>query len=453
MSRRVLAWSQARRAAGTAGWRGTDALFRGAAGGIGLVGAGVVLHRFDLLLIGAPLLVSAVLALAVPVGATPVLRTARLPRTVESGDDGKLTVTVEAGPGTEFLAVRLPVPDSPGVGPVHLLPGSVRSVRGLLRWNAWGEGVDLRPDNLAASRDALLISGPVVGTEGRRTVLPPVAPLPPGPLPPRISGLVGVHRSPRPGDGTELRAIRPFQPGDRVRRVDWRVSLRAGAATGELLGPGTLHVRERHAEADADLVLALDSRVDVGTELARWSVGDPGVAVREGGSLDASVRAVAALAAGYLRQGDRVGLVDLGRPQLGLPPGVGRRQLLRVRHQLVACSRSAGWAAKPVLRAQQVPAGAVVVVLSPFLDDAVVDCTVQAARRGDVVVAVDMLPPELVADDETPWGEVVRRVLLGEHRARLAALRTHGVAVLTWGDGGGVAATLRRVRRRGRVRS
>ena len=46
-------------------------------------------------------------------------------------------------------------------------------------------------------------------------------PVPAGPLPPRSSGLVGVHRSPRPGDGTELRDIRAFQPGDRLRRVDW----------------------------------------------------------------------------------------------------------------------------------------------------------------------------------------------------------------------------------------
>ncbi|CRK61545.1 POSSIBLE CONSERVED SECRETED PROTEIN [Alloactinosynnema sp. L-07] len=441
----MLAWARARRAAGTAGWRGTDALVRGAVGGLGLVALGVVLHRFELLLIGAPLLVSTVLALAVPVGEAPVPKAERLPRTVEAGDDARLTIRVDAGPGVEFLAVRLPTPDNPAVGPVQLLPGQVHAVRARLRWNAWGEGVDVRPDHLAAGRDALLISGPVTGSESRRTVLPPVTALPPGPLPSRIAGLVGVHRSARPGDGTELRAIRPFQPGDRVRRVDWRVTLRAGAATGQLLGPGTLHVRERHAEADAELVLAIDSRTDVVPEIAKWSSGDGDAAVRPGGTLDASVRAVAALAAGFLRQGDRVGLVDLGRPQLGLAPGVGHRHLLRIRHQLVACSRSAGWAPKPVLR--QVPSGAVVLVLSPFLDDAIADCVLHAARRGQRVMAVDMLP-RLVPDTASAWGEVVRQIVAGEHRARLAAIRGQGVPVLSWSDGATVAATLRRLRRR-----
>ncbi|MBC6450323.1 DUF58 domain-containing protein [Actinokineospora xionganensis] len=444
MSERVLGWSRARRAAGSRGWRGTDALVRGTVGGLGLVACGVVLHRVELVFLGAPLLVSTVLALTVPVGAVPVPTVARLPRTVEAGDDGLQTIAFPADPAVEFLAVRLPLPDGEGIGPVHLVPGSAGSVRVRLRWNAWGEGVDLRPDHLVAGRDALLISGPVTGRESRRTVLPPVVPLPPGPLPPRVAGLVGAHRSARPGDGTELRAVRPFQPGDRVRRVDWRVTLRAGAATGDVLGPGTLHVRERHAEADAELMLAIDSRVDVVPELARWSDSEDN-AVRAGGTLDASVRAVTALAAGYLRQGDRVGLIDLGRPQLGIAPAAGHRQLLRIRHQLVACSRAAGWAPKPVLRARQMPSGAVVLVLSPFLDDAIADCVALAARRGELVIAVDMLPPRLVADPESPWGEVVRQVLVGEHRARLAALKARGVAVVPCGA---VAATLRRVRRR-----
>ncbi|UVS76994.1 hypothetical protein Actkin_00693 [Actinokineospora sp. UTMC 2448] len=418
------------------GWRGTDALFRGAVGGVGLVTAGVVLHRVDLVLVGAPLLIGTVVALVVPVGRVPTVRAGRVPRTVDSGGSASLAVEVDAGPGVEFIAVRLPGPDAPGPGPVHLLPRAAHYAS-RLRWDAWGEGVDLRPDHLAAGRDALLISGPVTGPEGRRTVLPVAEPVPPGPLPPRVAGLVGVHRAPRPGDGTELRAVRPFQLGDRVRRIDWRVTLRAGAATG--LPLGTLHVRERHAEADADLVLALDSRVDVGAELADWSIGPEGV--RPGGSLDTAVRAIVGLAAGYLRQGDRVGLVDLGRPQLGLPPGVGHRHLLRIRHQLVACARSAGWAPRPVLRA--VPAGAVVVVLTPLLDDAIVDCVIGAARHGAAIVVLDVLPKDLRPDPETEWGDVVRRVVLTEHRARRAALLAHGVPVADE-----VTAALRRIGRR-----
>jgi uncharacterized protein (DUF58 family) len=444
MSNRVLDWITARKAVRTSGWRRTDALARGALGGLGLIAGGVLLHRVDLVLVGAPLLLGTVVALAVPPGKVPEVRAGRLPRAVETGDSGPLTVHLDADPGVEVVAVRLPVPDARGPGPVHLLP-SAPGYATRLRWDTWGEGVDIRPDHLAASRDALLISGPVTGPEGRRTVLPTAEPVRPGPLPPRAAGLVGVHRARRPGEGTEHRAVRPFQPGDRVRRVDWRATLRAGAATG--LPLGTPHVREHHAEADADLLIAVDSRVDVGREIAEWSAPADGVAVRPGGSLDTAVRAAVALAAGYLRQGDRVGLIDIGRPQLGLSPGVGRRQLLRLRHQLVACSRSAGWAPRPVLLARQAPAGSVVVALTPLLDDAVVDCLVRAARRGVAVVAVDVLPADLVADPDTEWGAVVRRIVLAEHRARAAALRGEGIAVLGW-SGPVVVDALRRLRRR-----
>src|SRR6201999_1825857 len=112
------------------------------------------------------------------------------------------------------------------------------------RWDAWGDRVDVRPDHLVAGADGLFTYGPELGDEGRRAVLPPVLPMPGGPLPPRSTGLVGAHRSRRPGDGIELRDVRPYQPGDRLRGVDWRTTLRAGAATGTL---DTLYVRERHA--------------------------------------------------------------------------------------------------------------------------------------------------------------------------------------------------------------
>src|SRR5262249_58725846 len=44
-------------------------------------------------------------------------------------------------------------------------------------------------------------------------------------LVPRAEGVVGPHRSRRPGDGVEINGVRPFQPGDRLRRINWRVSL------------------------------------------------------------------------------------------------------------------------------------------------------------------------------------------------------------------------------------
>jgi uncharacterized protein (DUF58 family) len=441
---RVVRWFVARRNQGLLGWRGTDALARGAVCGLGLVGVGLTLHQPALLLLGAPLLASAALGAVAP-GVPKVVMQPR-PRAVEEGRSGLLTATIDAGARAELVAIRLPRA-AVGVGPVHLLPASATTVRTRVRWDAWGDGVELRADHLVAGPDGLVVFGPVVGAESRRMVLPPVTFVRPGPLPPRAAGLVGVHRSRRPGDGTELRDIRPFQAGDRLRRVDWRVSLRAAAAVGGDLVPGTLHVRERHAETDAELVLALDTRVDVGADVGEWSIEAAG-AVRAGGSLDIGVRAATALAATYLRQGDRVGLVDLGSPRLGVLPGSGHRQLERIRHQLVTCARNAGWTSRPVLRPVQIPHGAAVLVLSTFLDDAVADLAARAARRGNLVIGIDLLPHPLVPQRDTPWGDAVLGMLLAERRVRLDALRTHGIATIAWGDGSPLAGVLRRARRR-----
>src|SRR5206468_2259928 len=68
-----------------------------------------------------------------------------------------------------------------------------------------------------------------------------VEPLGPGPLPEallralditigrRIEGLLaGDYRSNVLGDGSELAQVRPYEPGDDVRRIDWNVTARQG---------------------------------------------------------------------------------------------------------------------------------------------------------------------------------------------------------------------------------
>lgn len=445
---RARRWFLGRRAVRTQGWRHTDALTRAVACGFGLVVFGVLLHRLELLLVGAPLLVSVLLV--TPPSGRPRVRAIKLADTVEAGRANVVTVSMEPGDAA-LAALRMPVPSRSGVGPVHLVPAVDGELTAKITWGTWGQSDYLRPDYLLASHDGLYVLGPVVGRTATHTVLPPVEPLPTGPLPPRAAGLVGAHRSARPGDGMELRDIRPFQTGDRLRRVDWRVSLRSSAATGGALVPGTLHVRERHAEADADLVLALDTTLDIGPEIAEWGEVARGSKVRAGGSLDVGVRAVCSLSAAFLRQGDRVGLIDLGHPRGGAPPGTGKRQLQRIRHSLVLAAQRVSGAGEPVLRASQYPRGATVLVLSPFLDDKLVELSVRAARHGNLVLAVDLLPAELEPDPETPWGPAVRSIIRTEHRLRLAVLADHGVPVARWEDGTAVGTLLRATRRRPRM--
>lgn len=444
---RVASWFQARNAVRRQGWRRTDALVRAVVCGLGLLLVGLVMHRLEFVLIGMPLVIG-LLAVAPPTG-TPSITTVPRARTEDVvGQRTDVAVTVEPGHGAVFTALRMPMPNTPGAGPVHLLPATEGEVSTKVVWRTWGEGVYLRPDHLFASHDGLYVNGPVLAAAAHHMVVPPIEALPPGPLPPRAAGLVGAHRSARPGDGMELRDIRPFQSGDRLRRIDWRVSLRASATRGGTLAPGTLHVRERHAEADADLVLALDTRLDVGREVEGWNSTPSGAEVREGGSLDLGVRAATTLAATFLRHGDRVGLVDLGHPRGGVRIGSGTRQLHLIRHRLVRCAQRVAGSGDPVLNTAQVPSGATVAVLSPFLDDELVALTVRLARLGRLVLAVDLLPAELVPDPTTPWGPSVVTVLRAEHRLRIAALKYHGVMVISWDGGAELAGLLRAARRR-----
>ncbi|ANZ36376.1 hypothetical protein BBK82_10195 [Lentzea guizhouensis] len=163
--------------------------------------------------------------------------------------------------------------------------------------------------------------------------------------------------------------------------------------------------------------------------MAEWSSVRYGAATRPDGSLDLAVRRAASMAAGYLRQGDRVALMDLGRPQLNVRSGVGRRHLMRIRTQLVVCAQAAGWASKPALR--KLPHGCVVVLLSPFIDDDIADLAVQTVKHGHMVLAVDTLPAPLEPDRETPWGEVAAELIAAEHRVRLRRMARHGVRVVS----------------------
>ena len=121
---------------------------------------------------------------------------------------------------------------------------------------------------------------------------------------PRAAGLVGVHRSRRPGEGGELAGVRPFAPGDRLRRIDWRV---------DAADPASCTWRRPCSDRDAEVVLLLDV-------LPR--PGRPAASTGAASVLDTTVRAAAAIAEHYLHRGDRVALLEYGA---GRPPAARRR--------------------------------------------------------------------------------------------------------------------------------
>ncbi|GIJ28603.1 hypothetical protein Vqi01_37650 [Micromonospora qiuiae] len=281
-----------------------------------------------------------------------------------------------------------------------------------------------------AAAQGLLISRAVIAEPVRSKVYPKTEPFEAVEAMPRAAGLVGAHRSRRPGEGGELAGVRIFAPGDRLRRIDWRVSLRTRQ----------LHVAATLSDRDAEVVVLLDVLAEAGR-----SGGIGGTA----SVLDTTVRAAAAIAEHYLHRGDRVALLEYGLSARRLRPATGRRQYLTVLEWLLDVK------AQPSPRAldehafgpQLLSADALVVVLTPLLEEGSAQMMARLARSGRFVVAVDTLPSDLPPPKEQGWGEVAYRLWRLDRDTMIMQLREHGVPVVPWVGAGSLDQVLRDVAR------
>lgn len=263
----------------------------------------------------------------------------------------------------------------------------------------------------------------------------------PGPAPydsraevPQPLGLVGAHRSRRRGSGTELDGIRPFQPGDRLRRVNWRVSLRTG----------DLHVVTSRAEEDSGVLLVVDALADHGT-----SGGIDGAA----SSLDVAVRAASAIAEHHVRTGDRVALRVIGRGREHVGYGTGSRHLHRIQHTLATIRPGELDArAEPSGLQLGVTGGTVVLVLSPMLAESVGTAAATLTRRGVPVLVVDTLPadvqPAVPEGTDPALATLAWRMRSIERRLVLDRLAGLGCPVVAWQGPGTIDRVLRSLARR-----
>jgi uncharacterized protein (DUF58 family) len=123
----------------------------------------------------------------------------------------------------------------------------------------------------------------------------------------RVDGLLaGDYRSAFAGIGSELWQVRPYQPGDDVRRIEWNATARTGEA----------HVRVELAERVLVSWLVVDASASMAFGTAERRKAD----VAEG----------VAIAVGYAatRRGNRLGLVSFGAESRCDPPRQGRVALI-----------------------------------------------------------------------------------------------------------------------------
>jgi uncharacterized protein (DUF58 family) len=278
--------------------------------------------------------------------------------------------------------------------------------------------------------------GPVTLPGREVAVLPTVSHFRSGGEAPQPIGLIGAHRSRRDGDGTEFSSIRRFHAGDRLRRINWRVSLRHG----------TLHVESTRAEEDTAVLLIVDALADFGRS---EGVGGPE------SSLDVTIRAAAALAEQYISGGDRVSLRVLSPFGEYAGYGTGTRHLRRI---LTLLSRIRPGVPRDVAIDQidfRATAGTVVVVISPMLSEPLATATVRLVRRGLPVIVVDPLPPGTTPTaypdaDEQVAGLAWRMRLLDRNHL-LARLSAAGCPVVPWNGPRTLEEVLRRLARRAQL--
>lgn len=247
---------------------------------------------------------------------------------------------------------------------------------------------------------------------------------------PKAAGIAGTHRSRRPGEGGELAGVRPYQPGDRLRRVDWRVSLRNRE----------LYVNATMSDRDAEVVLVLDVLHEAGE-----STGVAGTA----SVLDTAVRAAAGIAEHYLHRGDRVSALEFGPTLRHLRAATGHRHYLTALEWLldVRVLPSGVAPGARLLSPRLLPANALVLFLTPLLDERSATMLAQLARTGRFVLAVDTLPESARPARTSAWTDLAYRLWRLDRENLIGRLREVGVPVVAWAGAGSLDEVLRDVTR------
>jgi uncharacterized protein (DUF58 family) len=235
----------------------------------------------------------------------------------------------------------------------------------------------------------------------------------------------GNQVSRQKGEGIEFADIRPFAPGDRIRRINWRASARRRE----------LWVNELHAERNADVIIFLDTFAEA-------------VGRRGGTTLDLAVRAAASLASGYLRHKDRVGFVSFGGILNWLLPGTGVTQLYRMVDSLLDTEIILNWAWKDidVIPARTLPPKALVVALTPLLDERSARALLDLRARGFDLAVVEVSPVPFTEPGRTEEERLSYRIWRLKRDALRARYEESGVAVALWTDEVPFAASLEEVR-------
>jgi uncharacterized protein (DUF58 family) len=232
--------------------------------------------------------------------------------------------------------------------------------------------------------------------------------------PRRIHAFAGPVHARSGGAGMEFFGCRSYASGDDVRRVNWRAFARSGR----------LFVNEYQQERMTDVVVVLDIRT-----AAHLKVGDQC-------TFEPCCRAAASLAAHFIRQGNRVGLLLYGNALDWIEPAGGRFHLEKVLAAITRAQpvRSLAFDELASLPVQLLPSGSQVVVVSSLARDGDELALASLHARGYSVLAVyvDMLELERDSQPQDPALELACRAMALRTSAAIRRMESLGVHVILW---------------------
>ncbi len=379
---------------------------------------GLAAGRVELVALAAPFALAAVAGAAIArdpaIEATLVLDRER----ALEDEDVEARLELLSARGSDRVDVLLPLPDelrarARNPRAVVLAPGEPRTLTMAIRCERWG-AFAVGPV-LVRARDRLGFHSweARLGGQWPLRVYPSVETLH-ALLPPlETQVFIGNQVSRTKGDGIEFADVREWEPGDRVRRVNWRASARRGG----------LWVNDQHPERNTDVVLFLDTFADVHSG--------------NRGTLDLTVRAATSLAHRYLQRKDRVGLVSFGGYLSWLLPASGTRQLYRIVDSLLQMDIVLSFATKgvDVLPPRTLPPKALVLALTPLLDPRSAAALLDLRARGYDLVVIEVSPVPFIEPGKDELAQLSYRLWRLSRESLRARYEQAGVPVIEWLDG------------------
>jgi uncharacterized protein (DUF58 family) len=380
--------------------------------------AGIALGRAELVVLAAPF--ALVLALGLALAGDPDVQTqVHLDRDrLLEGDEIEATVSLSAESRVERLEVAVaqpreaePVGDSTFALP--LAAGAERELHVRLRFARWGVYAVGRLGLAAFDRFGLFVFESELREVTPVRVYPRAEHLREIVRPHGTQPYVGNIVARQKGEGIEFADLRPYVPGDRVRRVNWRASARRGE----------LVVNENHPERNAATVLLLDS-------FAEARLGSAG-------TLDQAVRATAGVAEACLRRRDEVGMLSFGGTVNWLEPAMGTVQLYRIVEAVLDTEivLSYVWRDIRVIPPRALPPQALVLALTPLLDDRMVEALVDVRGRGADVAVIEIEPEPFIAGAQGEREQLAYRIWRLRRSAVRSRFRRLGMPVAQWRPG------------------